>query len=44
MISERKLIIPEITKAGERFRPSDWAEPLYHASAAYGLDWRAVFL
>lgn len=37
------IIIRGITRDGKKFRPSDWAERLYHATAAYGPDRRAVF-
>lgn len=32
----RQFIIRGVTRSGQRFRPSDWAERLYYAVASYG--------
>lgn len=42
-MSTGKIIIRGVTRDGKRFRPSDWAERLYHATATYGADRRAIF-
>lgn len=42
-MSERTIVILGVTRSGGKFRPSDWAERLYHAAATYGPDRRAVF-
>ena len=31
-----EIVIRGITRQGDRFRPSDWAERLYYAVASYG--------
>jgi hypothetical protein len=42
-MSHSTIVILGITANGDKFRPSDWAERLYHAAATYGPDRRAVF-
>jgi hypothetical protein len=42
-VTARKIVLRGVTREGKRFRPSDWAERLYHATATYGTDRRAVF-
>jgi hypothetical protein len=42
-MSHSTIVILGITANGTKFRPSDWAERLYHAAATYGPDRRAVF-
>lgn len=38
-----KILIRGLTKEGNKFRPSDWAERLYYALASYGPDGRLKF-
>ncbi len=42
-MTARKITIRGTTIDGRRFRPSDWADRLYHATATYGPDRRATF-
>lgn len=42
-MSAKKIIIQGVTREGRKFRPSDWAERLYHATASYGPDRRPKF-
>lgn len=39
----KKILIRGITKEGNKFRPSDWAERLYYALASYDHNKRLVF-
>ena len=39
----KKILIKGVTRDGNKFRPSDWAERLYYALAQYGPDRRLVF-
>lgn len=39
----QQIVIRGITLDGKKFRPSDWAERLYHAVATYGPDGRPKF-
>ena len=39
----KKILIKGVTKDGNKFRPSDWAERLYYALATYSPDRRLVF-
>lgn len=38
-----KIFIRGVTKEGNKFRPSDWAERLYYALASYDHNRRMVF-
>jgi len=38
-----KILLRGVTKDGNKFRPSDWAERLYYALATYGPTGRLVF-
>ncbi len=38
-----KILIRGVTKNGNKFRPSDWAERLYYALATYNPAGRLVF-
>ncbi|MBL1142042.1 MAG: DUF3579 domain-containing protein [Proteobacteria bacterium] len=38
-----KILIRGITKEGNKFRPSDWAERLYYALATHGPTGRLIF-
>lgn len=38
-----KILIRGVTKDGNKFRPSDWAERLYYALATYNPAGRLVF-
>ena len=38
-----KIVIQGVTREGNKFRPSDWAERLYYALASYGHDRRLKF-
>lgn len=37
------IVIQGVTREGNKFRPSDWAERLYYALASYGHDGRMQF-
>ena len=39
----KHITIKGVTKEGNKFRPSDWAERLYYALASYGPDKRMRF-
>lgn len=39
----KKILLTGVTKDGNKFRPSDWAERLYYALATYGPTGRLVF-
>lgn len=39
----KKILIRGVTKQGNKFRPSDWAERLYYALATYSPNGRLVF-
>ena len=38
-----KILLRGVTKDGNKFRPSDWAERLYYALATYSPTGRLVF-
>jgi uncharacterized protein DUF3579 len=38
-----KILLRGVTKSGNKFRPSDWAERLYYALATYSPTGRLVF-
>lgn len=39
----KKILIRGVTRDGNKFRPSDWAERLYYALATYDHNRRLVF-
>lgn len=39
----KKILIKGVTKDGNKFRPSDWAERLYYALATYGPNKKLIF-
>ncbi len=42
-MASTEIIIRGITTAGNKFRPSDWAERLYYALASYGPNRKVRF-
>jgi len=42
-MASRQIIIRGVTTAGNKFRPSDWAERLYYALASYGPNRKVKF-
>ncbi|MEQ8288431.1 MAG: DUF3579 domain-containing protein [Gammaproteobacteria bacterium] len=42
-MKNNNIVIQGVTREGNKFRPSDWAERLYYALASYGHDRRLKF-